>query len=170
MFILIILTQLVFFSCKKEKEKIDAEKTSDISYSSNRIIYDINFPDTVYINEVNDGIIKYKSNLDTIITTFGNKEKNRYTRFILTTTNNPDYDFNTLKQIVKDTFGALNNREIPFYGIKFPKAGTYYIDGVINDLVLINLKKKDKQGEDLARLIEDEERVTHKVTVLNKPK
>ena len=81
-----------------------------------------------------------------------------------------DYDYKHLKETVKDTFGARNNKSIPFYDFKFDKLGTYYIDGIINDIVLIDLHKKDKDGEDLSRFLENEERVTHKVIVIEKPK
>jgi hypothetical protein len=151
-------------SCKKDKP----EKT--ISHSEPKIEFSIVFPDTVYRNEVYDGEIKYKSDYDTVIETFGNKEKNRYVRFIATKTNNVDYDYKHLKETVKDTFGARNNKSIPFYDFKFDKLGTYYIDGIINDIILIDLHKKDKDGEDLSRFLENEERVTHKVIVIEKPK
>lgn len=158
------LSQL-FISCKKE---IDIVKEPKKQNSIKKIEFTVNFPDTLYTNQVYDGEISYKSSLDTIITKFGDTNKNRYARFILTTTDNVNYDFTHLKGIVKDTFGALNNRKIPFYDIKFSKPGVYYIDGIINDMVVINLNKKDKAGDDLSRLIENEERVTHKVVVVGK--
>ena len=73
-----------------------------------------------------------------------------------------------LKHIIKDTFGALNNREIPLPNIEFGKTGVFYIDGIINDYVVIDLNKKNKDGVGLVREIEDEERLTHKVVVVNK--
>tara|TARA_B110000503_G_C7081503_1_gene385366 strand:- start:209 stop:745 length:537 start_codon:yes stop_codon:yes gene_type:complete len=151
-------------SCKKNNINIESKE----SKQQGVIEYTIDFPDTVYVNEPNDGIIHYKSKLDTIISVFGNKEKNRYTRFILKTTNNLNYDFKHLKQTAKDSFGALNNRVIPFYRINFKETGTYYIDGFINDNILIDTIK-NKKDNDLLRYIENEERINHKVIVINRP-
>lgn len=161
----IFCLQLLLVSCNKNDSK-----TNDLLLEGDkkRIEYSIEFPDTLLINQTYNGVIKYKSPLDTIITVFGDEKKNRYTRFILATTNSVDYDFNYLKRIVKDTFGALNNREIPFYDIKFKQTGTYYIDGIINDIVSIDTVKEPTKKDYLVRFIENEERVTHKVIVINK--
>lgn len=173
--VLIILMFYTFitFSCKHEKEVNDffLNNINNTNEGKNNkiIAFKIKFPDTIFVNQSVDGIIEYKSFLDTITTTFGQEEKYRYTRFILTTTDNIDYDFKRLKQIAKDTFGAINNRTIPFYDIKFKRSGIYYIDGLINDVVVIDLHTKDSEGNDLFRLIENEERVTHKVTVVERP-
>jgi len=161
----IIIVVKFFISCKEEK-KIKENRTKEIM--ERPIEYTIEFPDTVIVNELNDGLIKYKSKLDTIISTFGDRKKNRYTRFILTATKNPDYDFKHLKKTVRDTFGAINNRKIPFYNITFSKPGIYYLDGIINDIVLIDTVTTKKAENDLLRLIEQEERVTKKVVVVNK--
>lgn len=164
----LITLQFIFVSCKKDNTTIKTlPQTKKVE--KKQIDFSVKFPDTVYVGEKKDGIIQFKSPLDTIIATFGDKTKNRYARFILTTTKNIDYDFEHLKQTVKDTFGALNNREIPFYEINFKESGTYYIDGIINDIVLISLNKKDNEGNDLSRLIVNEERVTYKVIVINRP-
>lgn len=165
--IAVVTLQLTTLSCKKKESVVNEQKTKE--YSQKQIEFKVEFPDTLYVNQSYDGVIGYKSVLDTIITTFGDRKKNRYTRFILTTTNNPNYDYKHLKQTVKDTFGALNNREIPFYNIKFAKPGIYYIDGIINDIVLIDTITKHKSENDLLRLIENEERVTHRVVVIEKP-
>lgn len=165
--IAMVVLQLTTLSCKKKEVMTNEQKTKE--YAQKLIEFKIEFPDTLYVNQSSDGVIRYKSVLDTIIKTFGDRKKNRYTRFILTTTNNPIYDYKHLKQTVKDTFGAKNNREIPLYDIKFSKVGTYYIDGIINDIVLLDLDKKDKEGDDLSRYIENEERVTHKVVVIENP-
>ena len=79
-----------------------------------------------------------------------------------------NYDFNILKLNIKDTFGAINNRIIPFYNIKFNELGIHYIDGIINDIVYIDTVKSKRKDSDLVRLIENEVRVTHKVVVIRK--
>ncbi|WP_264529891.1 hypothetical protein [Flavobacterium sp. N502540] len=164
--ILITTLLLSFISCKKDTKIIDKFEKQDLQKS---LEYNIDFPDTLYVNQSYEGILDYKSALDTIITTFGNKTKNRHTLFILTTTNDVNYDHESLKKSVKDTFGALNNREIPFYDIKFTSPGVFYIDGIIKDIISIDINKRDENGNELVRLIENEERVTHKVIVINRP-
>ena len=173
--IFIILSVLqIIISCKDDVQtklpNIKGDITSDKDYSKKGIVFKLEFPDTVYVNQLNDGLINYKSPFDTIITVFGNEKKNRYTRFILTTTNDVDYDLKHLKQIVKDTFGALNNRSIPFYDIRFSKKGVYYIDGIIKDIVSIDTVTKPTKKDYLIRLLENEKRVTHKVIVIDNPK
>lgn len=171
--IILLFSAFVIISCKEEKEvnenELNNNKMTNEGRDNNVIEFEIKFPDTIFVNQSVDGVIEYKSILDTITTSFGGEEKNRYTRFILTTTDDIDYDFKYLKRIVKDTFGARNNRTIPFYDIKFTKSGIYYIDGLINDVVFIDLYTKDSEGNELFRLIENEERVTHKVIVVEKP-
>ena len=148
-----------------QEKKIEKFKKYSIEET---IVFEINFPDTVYINRSYNGEIKYKSKLDTIITTFGDSKKNRYTRFIMRKSKYVNYDFNILKLNIKDTFGAINNRIIPFYNIKFNELGIHYIDGIINDIVYIDTVKSKRKDSDLVRLIENEVRVTHKVVVIRK--
>jgi hypothetical protein len=163
---LFLCLSLLVYSCKNEN-KIVANSEKNIF--QNQIEFKVDFPDTLYVDQFYDGIINYKSMLDTIITTFGNKNENRYTRFILTTSDNINYDFEYLKKIVKDSFGAVSNREIPFYDIKFSEPGVYYIDGIINDNILIDTMTRYNKRNDKLRYIENEERVTHKVVVIERP-
>lgn len=159
---------ILFVSCKEEKNMSKKKEPVYTSYSDSIVAYDLYFPDTVYINELNNGKIIYKGVLDTVITTFGNSHKNRYIRYILTTTDKVDYDYKYLKSIIKDTFGAINNRTIPFYDIKFTKVGVHYIDGIINDNILIDKLPTSKEATDKVRYIENEIRATHKVVVIEK--
>lgn len=163
----LVFLSMLLFSCKKEMQEKKIEKFKKYSIEET-IVFEINFPDTVYINRSYNGEIKYKSKLDTIITTFGDSKKNRYTRFIMRKSKYVNYDFNILKLNIKDTFGAINNRIIPFYNIKFNELGIHYIDGIINDIVYIDTVKSKRKDSDLVRLIENEVRVTHKVVVIRK--
>lgn len=163
-----LFTSQLFICCKENNSQNQTAPINTSIEKTQKITFKIEFPDTVYINQLNDGEITYSSVLDTIITTFGDSKKNRYTRFIMTTSTNVDYDYKELKTKAKDTFGALNNRSIPFYDIKFGKAGVYYIDGIINDIVLIDTITKNKSNYDVLRFIENEERVTKKIVVLDR--
>ncbi|WP_413511977.1 hypothetical protein [Myroides odoratus] len=165
-FSLIVLIGILFYNCEGRVKNTDSNQNK-IHLDENRIVYDIDFPDTVYSKEDNYGLVSYKSHYDSIITNFGVKDTNRYARLIITTTNNIDYDYDYLKSIVKDTFGAYDNRLI-YFMLKFEKSGVFYMDGVINDLVLIDLHKKNEEGIDQIRWLEDEVRVTKKVVVIDK--
>lgn len=166
----ILLYGIIFlftFSCKKiENNKVNGQ--SEISKINNYIDYHVKFPDTVYVNRSYDGEINYVSHFDSIIEIFGDKEKNRYVFVSLVVTNKLEDDIVHLKKVVKDTFGAIDNRLIPIYDVLFPTKGDYYIDGIINDAVFIDLNKKDENGENLIRWIEDEVRITKKVVVIDK--
>jgi hypothetical protein len=169
----ILILQTLSSSCNKketrtENKDILIKENKVINLSCGRISYEVEFPDTIVVNKTYNGVIKYQSSLDTVTTSFNDKKKKRYVMFFMTVTKNPNYDEKHLKQIIKDTFGALNNREIPLPNIEFGKTGVFYIDGIINDYVVIDLNKKDKDGVGLVREIEDEERLTHKVVVVNK--
>lgn len=166
----IFLGIIVFFTnCKKDlsdKSVVDDEKVS--IELENKIWYEIDFPDTVYVNEKYHGDINFTSVFDSITTEFGDRDKYRYVFTALTINNDIEYDFNHLKKIVKDTFGAIDNRQIPIRNLVFPDKGIYYIDGLINDAAFIDLRKKDENGEDLIRWLEKEVRVTKKVVVIDK--
>ncbi|WP_264529892.1 hypothetical protein [Flavobacterium sp. N502540] len=166
--LIVVILQSIIFSCKREENNETEEKTKKESYKGRQIDYKVEFPDTLYVNQLYDGVIKYKSVLDTITTSFDDKKKKRYVLFYLTTVNKPDANYKHLKKSAK-IFGADNNRKIYFYNIKFTEPGVFYIDGIINDYVVIDINKKDKGGFDLVREIENEERVIHKVIVINRP-
>lgn len=146
----------IIISCqKKEKHRtLNRQKTSYIEFK-------VDFPDTVKLNQSYDGVIYYKSGFDSIITTFGDKKKNRYSRFIVEKTHQPLKDIEELRKKVVDTFGALNNRKIPFYNIKFDKLGTNYLQGIIDDIVLIDTVKSE-----FIPLLRNENYVQKKVYVI----
>lgn len=161
---------IVFFTnCKKDLRDKDVVEDKKVSIElENKIWYEIDFPDTVYINEKYDGDINFISAFDSVTSEFGNRDKYRYVFTALTINHDIKYDFNYLKKIVKDTFGAIDNRKIPIRNLSFPKKGVHYIDGLINDAVFIDLHMKDEDGEDLIRWIENEVRITKKVIVIEK--
>ncbi|PKQ46765.1 hypothetical protein [Confluentibacter flavum] len=157
----IIIFSLNLISCRKEENK-KIKSRAEMAY----IEFEFDFPDTVYLNKKYHGEIKYKSGFDEIITTFNDKHKNRYTRFIAAkTTSDINYSVERLRKIATDTFGAIDNRTIPFYDIKFSKLGVNYIDGIINDIVLIVPKDTDKN--EYYPLLRNEIRATHKVFVID---
>ncbi len=165
-FLIFFLTILTILSCKKDTEKIDHKKKKNIE---NKIKYKVLFPDTIIKNHSYNGVIKFKSYLDTITTSFDDKSKIRYAIFYLKQVSKIESDHNLLKKNAKE-FGADNNNQISFFDVKFNSCGLFYIDGIISDFVIIDLKKRDKKGKKMVRYIENEERVIHKVVVIDEPK
>jgi hypothetical protein len=126
----------------------------------------MDFPDTVFINEYYNGKINYKNSLDTITTSFDDIKKNRYIYYSYIKNKSINYDDDSLKKNIRDTFGARNNKLIPLYNIKFDKLGLNYIDGFITDEVMIDNGAKNHKGEPMVRIITNEFRVTKKVLVI----
>lgn len=136
-----------------------------------KVLVKFNFPDTVYRNKSYNGLINYESVLDT--TTNVMEKANGIDRYIvygLRKTKTIDYEFKKLKKVRLDTFGAVNNRAIPFFDIIFTEAGTFYLDGVINEHVTVDTLQRPKKPTDKVRYIENEVRATHKVIVIDEPK
>ena len=168
--LILLLFSLVIFSCKQENKLKQNNKNKSQVNKEQLIEYKFDFPDTVFINEKYNGIIDYKSILDTITTSFDDNKKKRYVLFLLSISKEkPVYDFVYLKEHIKDTFGAFNNRIINVTDIEFSEVGEFHIDGIINDLVAIETDIKDEDGLNMIRLIENEQRVTHKVIVIRRP-
>jgi hypothetical protein len=171
----IFILLLIIFSCKKNDDAIEKEtvvKKNEIEnkiFSNNLVQFEFDFPDTVCINKSYNGKIKYRGILDTITTDFnleGDSPKSRYIMFLFTKTKNIDYNIKHLSKIKLDTIGALDNNTILLSDMKFTELGVNYIDGIINDNVFIDLKRKDKNGENLSRAITDEVRATYKIVVI----
>ena len=161
--------QLLTYSCQENKKDLNESYQVNELYFDKRIDYKIEFPDTVYTDKLYQGIIRYKSLLDTITTSFDDKEKLRYVIFYSTIAEKINPDHADVKKTGKE-YGASNNREIFFDDIIFTKPGDYYIDGIIHDFVFIDENKKNKEGEELVRIIENEERAFKKVFVIKNPK
>ena len=157
---------LVLAACKGEKEKGDVVfHAVDIDEFFK---YKVKFPDTVYVNELNDGEIIYESPFDTITDNFSDPNQERYVVF--RTLSNNSYFF--YKDFYNDSLqeyriGAIDNRTIPFYDLTFQKAGNYKIDGLINDLVLIEPQTKNNSDETNLRLLERDFPISFNVVVID---
>lgn len=142
------------------------ERKLDNINKSQSVKIELEFPDTVIVNKLYEGNLYFQTALDSLTTKFNDKEKIRYVRFAMLTTDRPDYSDNVLKRKVTDTFGAINNRQIPIYDISFKNVGTNYIEGYINDIVLKDTLTKYNPSSEEVRLIENNYRVTKKVIVV----
>jgi hypothetical protein len=157
---------LLVFSCKGD---MPIEKISKKNLIETTAFVKFVFPDTVYLNKLYNGKIEYKGVLDSITTSFDERTKSRYISFYMIKTKNIDYEMKQLYKVKLDTFGAIDNRTIPFYDLKFTELGVNYIDGIINDHITIDTLTKPKPT-DKVRYIENVLRATHKVFVIESPK
>lgn len=73
-----VLILLLFLACKENTKEVLSVPTIKLVNGSS-IDYFVSFPDTVFVKEVYKGKVYYKSDLDTITTSFDDTEKERYT-------------------------------------------------------------------------------------------
>lgn len=162
--ILLFSVVLLVISCDETKKKTSKQT---IKTTTEEISYRISFPDTVKLNQLYNGKVFYKSKLDSITTSFNDIDRRRYTLLMQHQTKDIKYDFTELSKRVKDTFGAINNREIPFYDVKFNSIGVHYIDGIIYDSVVLDTITGEKKPTDELPMKRRYRRVTKKVIVVN---
>ncbi|MDN3676338.1 hypothetical protein QWY90_03320 [Flavobacterium paronense] len=165
-YILYLSLILFFVSCKQENKNLKKtiqKKPYYTSYSGKESSWDLYFPDTIVLNRKYKGRIVYKGILDTITTSFED-EHSRYIKVVLMTSDKLNGHLETLRKMAKDTFGAINYREIPFYDISFKKPGVNYIQGYIIDQVFLEAKGT-KPKDSLVRMIEKQVTVNCKVFV-----
>lgn len=163
LFTIILLT----VSCKESAEKnnpVQAATKQNIDLL-NDISGNIIFPDTVYIGQKYDGEVRYESVFDTFTKSFDDKKKNRYSTFSVGVYTMHKSD-DELKATIKDTFGATDNHTVYFYDVAFKTPGVNYIEGFLEDHILIPLDSLDKDGDTLFRYVEKEIRITKPVLVL----
>ena len=138
--IILFMLFVTFISCKKDiKTNIDSNK----SMENNELKEYLNFyfPDTVYIKNVYEGVINYKSELDTITPDFfviG--DTMRILSFYLQDNKNqiPNNFDHILKSKRIDTFYSLTDDGEILFTHKFKKLGINYLEGVLVDEVLID--------------------------------
>ena len=157
----LLLFSLLFVSCENKEREI----TKEIIYHNEDMSFIFDFPDTVFVNKEYNGVIIYKNILDTITTDLSNSNptKNRYIIYSLAKTKDLRNSEKSLMKIAIDTFGAVDNRTIPLFKIKFNEVGVHFIDGFITDTGYIDIPTKDS-----VRVITNEFRVSHKVVVIAK--
>ncbi|MCF4102839.1 hypothetical protein L1I30_14265 [Gillisia sp. M10.2A] len=163
----ILILSLFLISCKQENRKEEI-RNSDSAHSQKKYQFQVNFPDTVYVNEKNDGTIVFKSPIDTITESFSDPEQDRYVIFRTL----PNNAYNFLNEQFNDSLkeyriGAIDNRTIPFYDLTFEKTGTYEIEGLINDQVLIGPNTRFNKNKEDFRLVEKDFPVSFKVIVID---
>ncbi len=165
--IILFLTGIVIFGCNDKKETSPKEISHNVK-KENHFQYQVNFPDTIYVNKSYAGEIYFESPLDTITEIFFDPKKYRYVVF--TTLPHDLYTFH--KDFYKDSLGeyrigAIDNRIIPFYELYFNTTGTYKIEGLVNDLVLIQPNTKYNNDERNILLIEHNFPISFIVVVID---
>ncbi|WP_430400979.1 hypothetical protein [Flavobacterium sp.] len=165
-YILHFLLIITFISCKQEKNTRKNEtgnKSHHTTYNTKSMNWDLHFPDTIILNQKYNGRIVYEGILDTITTSFED-EYSRYIKVIFITSDKINVNFETLEKVKKDTFGAINHKEIPFYDISFKKLGINYLHGYIIDHAFLEAKGTNPK-DSLVRMIENEVIFSYKVFV-----
>ncbi len=158
---------LVIIGCRNEQEAGD--EVSQSLKPDQKFEYSVKFPDTVYVNESNDGEIFYKTPLDTIVEKFFDPKQNRYV--VLRTLSDSLYTFHSDQysdSLKEYRIGAIDNRSLPFYDLSFKTTGTFEINGLINDLVLREPKTKNNSNENKVRLIEEDFPLSFRIVVIER--
>ena len=166
-YFIMTLSLSIMISCtEKTTEKKTPNKKSEKQFSNEAIF---EFPDTIYRNKTYKGKIKYSGILDSLTTDIMHDRKgiHRYISYYFITSNNSNFSLKELKRMKLDTSNDINNHTIPFYDIKFPKIGTYYIHGIINDHALIDTNKVSNPNNKV-RYIENEAQVRFKIVVVDR--
>ena len=164
-YILFLASIFLFLSCNEKVNDVKRNRTKPnyTSYIGNEASWDLYFPDTVNLNQSYHGKIVYKGVFDSITTSFDD-EHNRYIKVVLMTSDKLNWKFDDIRKTARDTFGAVNCREIPFDKIKFTKPGINYIHGYIIDHLFLEAKGT-KPEDSLVRMLENEITVNCEVFV-----
>lgn len=158
---------MILFGCRNENEP--SKDVASRSKEKNNIFeYQVNFPDTVYVNRSYEGEISYKSPFDTITKKFSDPKQSRYVVFRTL----PNKSYNFLRDFYVDSLkeyriGAIDNRSIPFYDLSFKTTGTYEIKGLINDQILIDPNTKYNRDKNKIRLLEQDYPISFKVVAID---
>lgn len=143
---------------KKKTEKSTFSSDKNVVVEDYNTLYSVQFPDTVIVGKKNKGLIKYSSPLDTI--KLSNNDR-RYT-WLYVKGHKDTLSLKELFKIEHDTFAMISDGKIPLYDFVFNKTGENYIDGYIEDQVVIDNFDKEK-----SRIITETSRIKKKVFVLD---
>lgn len=154
--LLIIIYFLLISNCVKETKKVVKHETKQTSYNerNRKTFFDFYFPDTVHIDKTYDGLILYKSYLDTLTPKiYEERDTMRLLSFHLVKMKNDTYiiDFKDIIESEKaDVFAAKSKDSIPFK-VKFEKTGEHYLEGVLKDEVYYATQDQDHPLEILRK-------------------
>lgn len=147
----IFIVVLLFSSCG-EKKKI--ELPINIEEDNQSIILDL--PKDIYVNEIINDTLYYKSPLDTIKLS---QKDERYVFFYMATDTIKHESVKNIKKIKHHAFLEKEKGVIPFK-FSFERTGDNYFSGVIKDQVIL-----DNYQDGKARIITHESVVTVRVWV-----
>ncbi len=137
---------MITFNCCN-KPKTNQFKNDNLKIDLQKDFLNFRFPDTVNIKYEYEGILYYKSSLDTITTDFFTKgDTMRLLTFYLKENKNQttkDYE-HILKSKLSDTFYPLKNNGEILFKHKFNKLGTNYLEGVLEDEVIFKTSDTSK--------------------------
>ena len=165
----LLVVILIMISCRDEKETGDVfSQTED---QDPFFKYSMKFPDTVYVNELNEGEIIFESPFDTITETFSDSLESRYVVFRTLSSNSYKFLDNFYNDSLQEyRIGAIDNRTIPFYELSFNQPGIYKIKGYVNDQVLLESNTEHNSDSINLRLLEMDFPMSFNVVVIDSTK
>lgn len=129
----------LFFVCVLIVSCIDKRKESNNMENQINYGYDfatIRFPDTVYKRVITEGIIDYNfEEYNLLRNSIGSGKVSRFIHFYPYLAKNKIVDEESF--IIKDTFYTQNINKLVF-NVKFDSIGTYYLNGIIKDMIILD--------------------------------
>lgn len=154
---IILVLLIASISCRREANRISGKENQE-KKQENIIEYAIFYPDTVQKNLPYKGYILFKTDFDTLEIEQGDR---RFTFYYAQIAEDVEKSYTLVKNQELDTFGALNNEEIPFE-FKFDKLGNNFVDGFLEDQIILPTEDSTE-----VRLITLDARITFKVFVVD---
>jgi len=118
-------------------------------------------PNSISINEEYKGVIEYKSEFDSITTSFTDTTNFKTQYFYIYEPQENEIDLNNL--IIKDSIKLWSNK-ININNIRFSKKGKYYFLAKIKDKIMLFSYKKNNKIDSI-RILANEYFISHKINV-----
>lgn len=150
---ILILITMCFISCSKRQPN-SSTFPNDNSVS-------ISLPNTIKVNEELKGYIKYKSDFDSITTSFTDTTNFKIPYFYIYEPQENNIDMNNL--IIRDSVKLWDNR-IDISNVRFSKKGSYFFLALIKDEVMIFSYKKNGETDSI-RILTNEYFIRQKILV-----
>nr|WP_317632745.1 hypothetical protein [uncultured Flavobacterium sp.] len=121
----------------------------------------MSIPNSISVNEEYKGIIEYKSDFDSITTSFTDTTNFKTPYIYIYEPQENDIDLKNL--IIRDSIKLWSNK-IDINNIRFTKKGTYYFLAKIKDEIMLFSYKKNNEIDSI-RVLSNEYFITQKIHV-----
>ncbi len=160
---LIYFTGLIYIITCLSCNEVKKEEQKPLEPKIKEVVYTLSFPDTVIVGKKNKGLIKYSSILDTI------KLKPQDRRYLVfyAKAHKDSLELENLLKKEHDTFVSIGEGKIPIYDLSFNEKGINYLDGYIEDQIVVFGHEGD---ENKSRIITKTSKVYKKVIVIDSVK